>query len=97
MAAAAGNAGGYGEHGSARVLGSVGSGGAGGDGGAGAPGAVLIFYGDPVYEPPADALKDWYRQVMTDADGDTVTVTGGYRSRYSGWQIDDFIEEVLNG
>ena len=27
----------------------------------------------------------------------TVTVTGGYRSKYSGWQIDDFIGEVLNG
>lgn len=72
-------------------------GGAGSDGGDGAPGIVLIYHGDPVDIPPENALKDWYRQVMIDEDGKTVTVTGGYRSKYSGWQIDDFIGEVLNG
>ena len=70
-------------------------GGAGSGGGAGAPGIVLIYHGDPVDIPPEDALKDWYKQAMTDKDGKDVTVTGGYRSKYSGWQIDDFIGEVL--
>ena len=92
-----GNAAGYNDRRYALPLADPGAGGAGSAGGVGAPGAVLIFYGDPVPEIPADALKDWYRQVMTDADGKTVTVSGGYRSKFSGWQIDDFIEEVLNG
>lgn len=72
-------------------------GGVGSPGGVGAPGIVLIYYGEPIDIPPENALKDWYRQVMTDENGKTITVTGGHRSKYSGWQIDDFIEEVLNG
>lgn len=92
-----GNAAGWNPTGSTYHVASPAPGGNGGPGGAGAPGVVLIFYGDPVPEVPADALKDWYRQVMIDEDGNTVTVTGGYRSKYSGWQIDDFIGEVLNG
>ena len=72
-------------------------GGTGSDGGEGAPGIVLIYYGDPVDIVPENALKDWYRQAVVDKNGNNVIVTGGYRSKYSGWQIDDFIKEVLNG
>lgn len=72
-------------------------GGNGSSGGVGASGIVLIYYGDPVDIPPDNALKDWYRQTMIDSDSKIIAVPGGYRSKFSGWQIDDFIEEVLNG